>query len=149
MDDHYFTGLATEFSAKLRRVSSFTKHALSIGSYHEEAVKTVLRRHNGGTPVPKLWEPAVFARTHPHLVPPRAEVHDSVTPPCQATLGLRSTRVDDSARCQWLARYVFPYEGEVRSWLLRHVRTLSSADADDLVQEAYAVSLRTQPGRRG
>jgi len=43
MDDQYFTGLATEFSAKLRRVSSFTKHAVSIGSYHEEAVKTVLR----------------------------------------------------------------------------------------------------------
>ncbi len=47
----------------------------------------------------------------------------SVRARCAAT-------VDDQARYRWLARHVIPHEGEVRSWLLRHVRTLSRADAD-------------------
>lgn len=46
--------------------------------------------------------------------------------------------VDDLARYRWLARHVLPHEVEIRSWILRYVRTLSRADADDLVQEAYA-----------
>jgi RNA polymerase sigma factor (sigma-70 family) len=31
-----------------------------------------------------------------------------------------------------------PFEGEVRGWLRRHVYSLTSADADDLIQESYA-----------
>lgn len=46
--------------------------------------------------------------------------------------------MDEAVRYQWLARHILPYEGEVRSWLLRHVRTLSVADANDLIQEAYS-----------
>jgi RNA polymerase sigma-70 factor (ECF subfamily) len=46
--------------------------------------------------------------------------------------------VDDTARLQWFVRYIVPYEPQVRAWLFRHVRTLSAADADDLIQEAYA-----------
>ena len=46
--------------------------------------------------------------------------------------------MDGAARYQWLARHVLRHEGEVRAWLLRHVRTLTLADADDLIQEAYA-----------
>ena len=51
--------------------------------------------------------------------------------------------MDDQARYQWIAAHILPYEGEVRGWLRRHVRTLSSADVDDLLQEAYA---RLWPG---
>jgi len=51
--------------------------------------------------------------------------------------------MDEQARYQWIAAHILPYEGEVRGWLRRHVRTLSSADIDDLLQEAYA---RLWPG---
>jgi RNA polymerase sigma-70 factor (ECF subfamily) len=46
--------------------------------------------------------------------------------------------MDEQARYQWIAAHILPYEGEVRGWLRRHVRTLSPADVDDLLQEAYA-----------
>ncbi len=42
------------------------------------------------------------------------------------------------ARMQWLVRHIVPYERRARSWLHRHVRTLSVADADDILQDAYA-----------
>jgi RNA polymerase sigma factor (sigma-70 family) len=51
--------------------------------------------------------------------------------------------MDDQARYLWMAAHILPYEGEVRGWLRRHVRTLSAADVDDLLQEAYA---RLWPG---
>ncbi len=46
--------------------------------------------------------------------------------------------MEAASRYQWIARNILPHEAEVRSWLRRHVRTLSAADADDLIQEAYA-----------
>jgi RNA polymerase sigma factor (sigma-70 family) len=46
--------------------------------------------------------------------------------------------LDDLARHQWVATQILPHEGEVRGWLRRHVRTMSGADVDDLVQEAYS-----------
>jgi RNA polymerase sigma-70 factor (ECF subfamily) len=46
--------------------------------------------------------------------------------------------MDEQTRYQWIAAHILPYEGEVRGWLRRHVRTLSSADVDDVLQEAYA-----------
>ena len=46
--------------------------------------------------------------------------------------------MNDRARHQWVATYILPHEGEVRGWLRRHAHTLSGADADDLIQEAYA-----------
>ena len=45
--------------------------------------------------------------------------------------------MDDTARLEWLGRYIVPYEPNARAWLFRHVRTLTTADADDLIQEAY------------
>jgi len=51
---------------------------------------------------------------------------------------IRAGALDDRARHQWVATHILPHEGEVRGWLRRHVRTLSTADIDDLVQEAYA-----------
>jgi RNA polymerase sigma-70 factor (ECF subfamily) len=51
--------------------------------------------------------------------------------------------MDDQARYHWMAAHILPYEGEVRGWLRRHVRTLCTADVDDLLQEAYA---RVWPG---
>ncbi len=44
----------------------------------------------------------------------------------------------ESDRFQWLARHIVPNEARIRSWVKRHARTLSAADADDIVQEAYA-----------
>ena len=44
----------------------------------------------------------------------------------------------DKARHRWIAAHILPHEGEVRGWLRRHAHTLSAADVDDLVQEAYA-----------
>lgn len=41
-------------------------------------------------------------------------------------------------RMQWLVRHIVPYERRARSWLHRHVRTLTVADADDILQDAYA-----------
>jgi RNA polymerase sigma-70 factor (ECF subfamily) len=46
--------------------------------------------------------------------------------------------MDRLARLQWLQHHIVPYEATVRGWLYRHVRSLSKADADDLVQEAYS-----------
>jgi RNA polymerase sigma factor (sigma-70 family) len=46
--------------------------------------------------------------------------------------------VGDSERWQWLVRHIVPYESRARSWLYRNARTLSVADADDIIQEAYA-----------
>jgi RNA polymerase sigma factor (sigma-70 family) len=46
--------------------------------------------------------------------------------------------VDQRARHQWVATHILPHESEVRGWLRRHVGSLTEADADDLVQEAYA-----------
>ena len=57
---------------------------------------------------------------------------------CRGPGGSIFASVNDQSRYLWLARHVLPHEGEVRSWVLRHVRTLSFADADDLIQEAYA-----------
>jgi RNA polymerase sigma-70 factor (ECF subfamily) len=46
--------------------------------------------------------------------------------------------MDDTERMQWLATHIVPFERKARAWLHRHVRTLSVADADDILQEAYA-----------
>lgn len=46
--------------------------------------------------------------------------------------------MDERARHMWIATQILPFEGEVRGWLRRHVHTLGGADADDLIQEAYA-----------
>jgi RNA polymerase sigma-70 factor (ECF subfamily) len=46
--------------------------------------------------------------------------------------------MNDDKRMQWLVRHIVPFERRARSWLHRHVRTLSVADADDILQEAYA-----------
>lgn len=43
MNDDFFSGLADELEAKLRRITAFTSHAPSVGAYHEEALRTVLR----------------------------------------------------------------------------------------------------------
>jgi len=43
MDETFYSGLAHELSAKVGRVSSFVKHGPSIGSYHEEVLRSVLR----------------------------------------------------------------------------------------------------------
>ena len=46
--------------------------------------------------------------------------------------------MDDQARHRWITSRILPHEGEVRGWLRRHVHSLTGADVDDLVQEAYA-----------
>jgi RNA polymerase sigma factor (sigma-70 family) len=46
--------------------------------------------------------------------------------------------MSDSDRLQWLVRHIVPFESRARAWLRRHVRSLSGADADDIIQEAYA-----------
>jgi RNA polymerase sigma factor (sigma-70 family) len=46
--------------------------------------------------------------------------------------------LDDPARHHWVASHILPHEGEVRGWLRRRVRSLTAADIDDLMQEAYA-----------
>ena len=43
MSEAFYLSLANELSAKLRRVAAFVNHGPSIGGYHEEALKTVLR----------------------------------------------------------------------------------------------------------
>lgn len=43
MDERFYLGLANELLAKFRRISSFVSHGPSIGTYHEEALRTVLR----------------------------------------------------------------------------------------------------------
>lgn len=43
MDELFYLSLANELSAKMGRVSSFVKHGPSIGAYHEEALKSIIR----------------------------------------------------------------------------------------------------------
>jgi len=45
--------------------------------------------------------------------------------------------MDTLARQRWIAAHILPHEAAVRGWLSRHIQTLSIADIDDLVQEAY------------
>lgn len=45
--------------------------------------------------------------------------------------------MNETARLEWLGRYIVPYEPTARAWLFRRVRTLTPADVDDLIQEAY------------
>jgi RNA polymerase sigma factor (sigma-70 family) len=46
--------------------------------------------------------------------------------------------MDDDARLHWVASHILPLESELRGWLRAHARTVTRADADDLIQEAYA-----------
>ena len=46
--------------------------------------------------------------------------------------------MNESERWQWLLRHIVPYERRARSWLYRQAPTLSAADSDDIIQEAYA-----------
>ncbi len=46
--------------------------------------------------------------------------------------------MNDSPRLKWLVQHIVPFERRARAWLHRHVRTLTVADVDDVVQEAYA-----------
>jgi RNA polymerase sigma factor (sigma-70 family) len=46
--------------------------------------------------------------------------------------------LDEQARHRWVATHILPHEGEVRGWVRRHVHSLTPADIDDLIQEAYA-----------
>jgi len=46
--------------------------------------------------------------------------------------------LDHRARHLWIDTHILPLEAEVRGWLRRHVHTLKTEDADDLLQEAYA-----------
>jgi RNA polymerase sigma factor (sigma-70 family) len=46
--------------------------------------------------------------------------------------------LDDTTRCHWIATHILPHEAEVRNWLRRYVSSLTAADLDDLIQEAYA-----------
>ena len=45
--------------------------------------------------------------------------------------------MDEQSKYQWVAAQILPHEAEVRGWLRRHVRSLSAADVDDLLQESY------------
>lgn len=47
-------------------------------------------------------------------------------------------KVDELTRKRWIATHILPFEARARRWLTRHVSTLTAADADDLIQEAYA-----------
>lgn len=53
-------------------------------------------------------------------------------------LTLKRPATDTDDRYRWIATHLLPREGEVRGWLRRRVRTLSTADLDDVIQEAYA-----------
>lgn len=46
--------------------------------------------------------------------------------------------MDEAAKYRWIAQHVLPLEGEVRLWLRAHMRSLTAADIDDVIQEAYA-----------
>lgn len=52
----------------------------------------------------------------------------------------------DPARYHWVAVHILPHEAEVRAWLRRHVHRLTSADIDDLIQEAYTRLCRAHLG---
>lgn len=43
MDEAYYRSLANELAAKVGRLAHFTRHGPSIGAYHEEVFKAVLR----------------------------------------------------------------------------------------------------------
>jgi RNA polymerase sigma factor (sigma-70 family) len=55
--------------------------------------------------------------------------------------------MDRLERARWLAREVLPHEGDVRRWLARRIRGLSSIDLDDTLQEAYARLCAVDPER--
>lgn len=44
LDPFFYQGLAEELISKFKRLNSFIKHAPTIGSYHEEILKSILRR---------------------------------------------------------------------------------------------------------
>jgi RNA polymerase sigma factor (sigma-70 family) len=46
--------------------------------------------------------------------------------------------VRDVGHYRWVATHILPHEAEVRGWLRAHLRSLTSADIDDLMQEAFA-----------
>jgi RNA polymerase sigma-70 factor (ECF subfamily) len=46
--------------------------------------------------------------------------------------------MDEAAKYRWIGAHILPLEGEVRLWLRAHVRSLSAADIDDVIQESYA-----------
>jgi len=46
--------------------------------------------------------------------------------------------MNEPSRYRWFALHILPYEGELRGWLQRRLRSLNNSDVDDLVQEAYA-----------
>lgn len=46
--------------------------------------------------------------------------------------------MDDNARLHWVATRILPLETEIRGWLAAHASSLSAADVDDTIQEAYA-----------
>lgn len=46
--------------------------------------------------------------------------------------------MNETTRLHWLATHILPLEAEVRGWLHAHASTLSRADVDDVIQEAYA-----------
>jgi RNA polymerase sigma factor (sigma-70 family) len=45
--------------------------------------------------------------------------------------------VDSATRKRWIASHILPLEAQARRWLTRHVRSLSTSDTDDLIQESY------------
>jgi len=46
--------------------------------------------------------------------------------------------MDDPSRHRWIGTRILPLEVEARRWLARHVRSLTAADVDDLIQESYS-----------
>ena len=56
----------------------------------------------------------------------------------QGACGRALVSMNDNTRLQWVASHILPLEPELRSWLRAHARTLSRADVDDVLQEAYA-----------
>lgn len=46
--------------------------------------------------------------------------------------------MDPASRHRWVIGHILPHEPEVRGWLRRHVRSLTAADIDDVIQEAYS-----------
>jgi RNA polymerase sigma factor (sigma-70 family) len=63
--------------------------------------------------------------------PPRSSPYTAADPE-------QGDELDDRAKHLWIATHILPLEAEVRGWLRRHVHTLKTEDADDLLQEAYA-----------
>lgn len=45
--------------------------------------------------------------------------------------------MDELSRKRWIATHILPLEGQARRWLTQHVRSLSSSDVDDLIQESF------------